>query len=84
MSDKTEVNCGLSFSAILKEIPPSNQIFVGKYGTHSHAMTPFSTKNGSKGLGLAFSSNCKWGVFYCLKKMIMVIVSTVCIPHCLK
>ena len=34
MSGKTEVNCGLSLSAILKVIPSSNKI----YGRHSHAM----------------------------------------------
>ena len=35
MSWKTEVNYGLSLPVILKEIPPSSQIFVGMYGTQS-------------------------------------------------
>ena len=43
MSGKTKVNCSLSHPVILKEIPPSNQIFSGINSTHSYLMTSFIT-----------------------------------------
>ena len=49
---KTEVNSGLSLSAILKEIPPSSQIFAGVDGTHSHATASFCSQNGSRAVDL--------------------------------
>ena len=36
MSGETEVSCDLSLATILKEIPPSNQIFAVINGTQSH------------------------------------------------
>ena len=55
MTGKTEANCGLSLPVILKEIPPSNQIFAEIYGTHSHATTSFITQDENRAVELALT-----------------------------
>ena len=61
MSGKTEVNRGLLLLAMLKEIPPTSDIFAGIYGTHSLATTALSTQNVSKPAGPAVTAS--QGVF---------------------
>ena len=73
MNGNTDVNCGLSLSAVLKAIPPSSHIFVGEYDRHSHATTSLSLQNGSTAVDIAYSSNSEWGVFYCLEIIMLVV-----------
>ena len=64
---QTEVNHGLSFPVILKEIPPSSQIFAGIYGTQSQDDLFHHSKWEQSSRSRIKSSNGKWSVFYCLK-----------------
>ena len=70
MSSMTEVKCGLSPPAILKEIPCSNLIFGGIYGVYNHATTSFNklTKNRSKAVDLS-STAVTASVCYCWKNI---------------
>ena len=75
MSWKTEVNYGLSLPVILKEIPPSSQIFVGML-VHSQEMTSLIAQNGSKTVDLALTAVTAIGVCFIVRKMVMVITTS--------